>query len=72
MLIVGKMERMEGDDFYNDDWNIDEMEAKEKIPEDLKVMMEDWKNSKSNGQSVSQTLLLIILFNSSQKVSGFI
>merc|ERR1711892_1292292 len=52
MLILGKMERMEGDDFYNDDWNIDEMEAKKEIPEDLKVMMEDWKNSKSNGQSV--------------------
>ena len=60
MLMVGKMERMEGEDFYNDDWNIDEMEAKEELPEDLKIMMEDWKNHKSNGQSVSQTILLII------------
>ena len=64
MLMVGKMERMEGEDFYNDDWNIDEMEAKEDLPEDLKIMMEDWKNNKSNGQSVSQTILLIILYNS--------
>jgi len=50
MLVVGKMERMEGGDFYNDDWNIDEMEAKEELPEDLKIMMDDWKTIKSNGQ----------------------
>ena len=64
MLLVGKMEKMEPEDLYNDDWNIDEMEAKEELPEDLKIMMEDWKNNKSNGQSVSQTILLIILYNS--------
>ena len=52
MLIVGKMERMEGEDLYNDDWNIDEMEAKEEVSEDLKGLMEDWKNIKFNGHPV--------------------
>ena len=56
MLMVGKMERMEREDFYNDDWNIDEIEAKEEVSEDLKVLMEDWKNIKMNGHSVSVTL----------------
>ena len=56
MLMVGKMERMEGEDFYNDDWNIDEMEAKEEISGDLKVMMDDWKTIKSNGHTVSKDL----------------
>ena len=55
MLMVGKMERMEGEDFYNDDWNIDEIEAKEEVYEDLRVLMEDWKNIKMNGHSVSVT-----------------
>ena len=54
MLVVGKMERMEGEDFYNDDWNIDEMEAKEELPEELKGLMEDWKNIKFNGNPVSK------------------
>merc|ERR1712128_65754 len=53
MLMVGKMERMEGEDFYNDDWNIDEMEAKEEISGDLKVMMDDWKTLKSNGHTAA-------------------
>jgi len=52
MLMVGKMESMEREDFYNDDWNIDEIEAKEEVSEDLRVLMEDWKNIKMNGQSV--------------------
>ena len=55
MLMVGKMERMEGEDFYNDDWNIDEIEAKEEVSEDLRVLMEDWKHIKMNGHSVSVT-----------------
>jgi len=46
---VGKIERMEGEDFYNDDWNIDGMEDKEDIPEELKCLMEDVKNIKFNG-----------------------
>ena len=29
LLMVGEMERMEGDDFYNDDWNINDLEGKE-------------------------------------------
>ena len=53
MHMVGKMERMEGEDFYNDDWNIDEIEAKDEVSEDLKVLMEDLKNVKFNGQPVS-------------------
>ena len=56
MLMVGKMERMEREDFYNDDWNIDEIEAKEEVSEDLRVLMEDWENIKMNGHSVSVTL----------------
>ena len=56
MLMVRKMERMEGEDFYNDDWNIDEIEAKEEVSEDLRVLMEDWENIKMNGHSVSVTL----------------
>eukprot|EP00092_Neocalanus_flemingeri_P070836 GFUD01086976.1.p1 GENE.GFUD01086976.1~~GFUD01086976.1.p1 ORF type:complete len:496 (-),score=120.66 GFUD01086976.1:299-1786(-) len=48
MRAVGKIEGMEGEDFYNDDWNIDELEAKEElvVDEELKGLMEDWKNSK--------------------------
>merc|ERR550519_3334550 len=46
---VGKIERMEGEDFYNDDWNIDGMEDKEDIPEELKCLMDDVKNIKFNG-----------------------
>ena len=54
MHMVGKMERMEGEDFYNDDWNIDEIEAKDEVSEDLKVLMGDLKNFKFNGQPVSK------------------
>jgi len=53
MRVVGKMERMEGEDFYNDDWNIADMEDKEEISEDLKIMINDWKNMKFNGQPVA-------------------
>jgi len=58
MLVVGKMERMEGEDFYNDDWNIDEMEAKEELPEELKGLMEDWKNIKFNGNPEKRNVLV--------------
>ena len=53
MRIVGKMERMEGEDFYNDDWNIDGMEEKEEMSDELKDLVDDWKNTKFNGQPVS-------------------
>ena len=53
MLLVGKMEKMEGEDFYNDDWNIDEMEAKEEISEELKGLMEEWNNIKLHSSPVS-------------------
>merc|ERR1719397_27844 len=52
MRMVGKMERMQGEDFYNDDWNIDGMEDKEEMPEALKDLVDDWKNTKFNGQQV--------------------
>lgn len=29
------MEKMDQDDFYNDDWIIDEMEEKKELPEEL-------------------------------------
>eukprot|EP00092_Neocalanus_flemingeri_P040887 GFUD01044510.1.p1 GENE.GFUD01044510.1~~GFUD01044510.1.p1 ORF type:complete len:551 (-),score=154.70 GFUD01044510.1:165-1817(-) len=58
MLLVGKMERMEGKDFYNDDWNIDEMEAKEEMPEELQGLMEDWKNIKFNGNPETRNILV--------------
>jgi len=29
LLLVGKMERMEGEDFYDDDWNINDLKGKE-------------------------------------------
>merc|ERR1712106_96326 len=35
---VGKMEGMDQEDFYNDDWNVDEMEEKEELPEELKSL----------------------------------
>merc|ERR1712106_702743 len=57
MLVVGKMERMEGEDFYSDDWNIDEMEAKEEVAEELKGLVEDWKNIKFGGNPVSNSIL---------------
>ena len=44
---------MEGEDFYNDDLNIDGMEEKEELPGDLDRMMEDWRNKRFNGQPVS-------------------
>ena len=44
---------MEGEDFYNDDLNIDGMEEKEELPGDLNRMMEDWRNKRFNGQPVS-------------------
>ena len=44
---------MEGEDFYNDDLNIDGMEEKEELPGDLNDMMEDWRNKRFNGQPVS-------------------
>jgi len=31
MRVVAKIERMKGEDFYNDDWNIADMEEKEEI-----------------------------------------
>merc|ERR1719427_28112 len=62
MHVVGKMERMEGEDFYNDDWNIDEMEAKEELPEELKGLMEDWKNIKFNGNPVAVSEKSALLF----------
>jgi len=52
MRMVGKMERMEGEDFYNDDWNIDGMEDKEEMSDELKDLIDDWKNTKFNGQPV--------------------
>ena len=60
MLVVGKMERMEGEDFYNDDWNIDEMEAKEEIADELKGLVEDWKNMKFGGNPVSSSVLNLL------------
>ena len=56
MRTVGKMERMQGEDFYNDDWNIDGMEDKEEMPEELKGLVDDWKNTKFNGQPVSKSV----------------
>merc|ERR1711892_1432572 len=39
LLIVAKLERMEGDDFYNDDWNINDTKSKEELTaEDLKCL----------------------------------
>ena len=57
--VVGKMEGMEGEDFYNDDLNIDGMEEKEELPGDLNDMMEDWRNKRFNGQPVSTKHLTI-------------
>ena len=68
MLMVGKMERMEREDFYNDDWNIDEIEAKEEVSEDLRVLMEDWENIKMNGHSVSVILTDLFTYLSAQLV----
>ena len=53
MRVVGKMESMEGEDLYNDDWNIDGMEDKEEMSDELKDLIDDWKNTKFNGQPVS-------------------
>ena len=46
MLLVGKMEKMEPKDFYNDDWNIDEMEAKLEVPEDMRALIGEGNNRK--------------------------
>jgi len=40
---VGKMEGMDQEDFYNDDWNVDEMEEKEELPEELKSLLSSIK-----------------------------
>ena len=57
MRAVGKMERMEGDDFYDDDWNIDNMEEKVEIAEELKGLIEDLKNGQLDGNQVSKYLI---------------
>ena len=62
MHMVGKMERMEGEDFYNDDWNIDELEAKEELPEELKGLMDDWNNKKTKGNNVGFLCIRLLLF----------
>ena len=46
MHFVGLMDGMEGEDFYADDWNIDGMEGKEEMAEELKCLVKDWKNMK--------------------------
>ena len=53
MLLVGRMEKMGPEDLYNDDWNIDGMEDKEEMSDELKDLIDDWKNTKFNGQPVS-------------------
>jgi len=44
MNFVGKMENMEDEDFYNDDFNIDGME--DKVDEEMKGLLEEWKTGK--------------------------
>ena len=44
-------------DFYNDDWNIADMEEKEEIPKDIEALIEDWKNAKLVGQPVSNSFI---------------
>ena len=56
MHFVGLMDRMEGEDFYADDWNIDGMEDKEEMAEELKCLVKDWKNIK-DVDCVSKLLL---------------
>ena len=41
MRVVAKIERMKGEDFYNDDWNIADMEKKEEM---VKVTLPFWEN----------------------------
>merc|ERR1719431_432609 len=41
MRVVGKMEKMEPEDFYNDDWNIDEMEAKMELSEEMRALISE-------------------------------
>ena len=53
MLLVGKMEKMEPEDLYNDDWNIDEMEAKEEVSEELKGLLDEWNNAVITPRPVS-------------------
>jgi ammonium transporter Rh len=43
LCLIGKLERMEGKDYFDDEWNIAHIE---KEPEDLNLMIEDWKNNK--------------------------
>ena len=52
MRVVSKIERMKGEDFYNDDWNIADMEEKEEISENMKALIEDLNNSKIVSQQV--------------------
>merc|ERR1711962_1792805 len=46
MYQVDKLDRLDTEHLYNDDRNIDEMEGKETVPEELKAFMEDMKNTK--------------------------
>jgi len=55
MRVVAKIERMKGEDFYNDDWNIADMEEKEEISENMRVLIEDCKNSKLVSQQIAVT-----------------
>jgi len=55
MRVVGKIERMKGEDFYNDDWNIADMEEKEEISENMRALIEDLNNSKIVSQQIAVT-----------------
>ena len=53
MLLVGRMEKMGPNDFYNDDWNIDGMEDKQDTPEDMRALLVDGNNVKITSSPVS-------------------
>ena len=46
----------------NDNWNTDEIEAKDEVSEDLKVLMEDLKNTNFNSQPVSKILYFSVTY----------
>jgi len=60
MYQVDKLDKLETEHLYNDDRNIDEMEGKETVPEELKAFMEDMKNTKLITNPVGEERLSLL------------
>merc|ERR1711962_1756838 len=59
-LVMYQVDKLDTEHLYNDDRNIDEMEGKETVPEELKAFMEDMKNTKLITNPVGEERLSLL------------